>query len=354
MRRRVRAWSCCCALIATTQGARRHDAGSVFVEGFSLIAVHLAMSVNEHDYGLVVQRKRGQPSAYNMLDEHAISSVCRLRPTCLTRALVCRLLDWLVLAHAHARRADHLRRDDESRAEETRRQKLAQQMAQARCADSEAAAPGASGGETVLQGPRVQADGQGTANGADAAPTSSGPDQRGFCSADDVRVLREALADEPRAALDARWRSGDHYHVLGVPHDAAETELKRAYRQLSLRLHPDRPAGDERAFARVAAAFETLSDDKLRRAYHDGEAEDRKTSNNWRGDVDMPLREQESCHTRNAPFSAVALSYSLKEPTPVPPYICSCLPKYAPFGNAKKCPWLPLSADEIRGMDALT
>jgi DnaJ-class molecular chaperone len=60
----------------------------------------------------------------------------------------------------------------------------------------------------------------------------------------------------------------DYYQVLGVSQDAGADEIRRAYRQLARRYHPD-ISGDERAsaFLEVARAYEILNDPDRRRSY---------------------------------------------------------------------------------------
>ncbi len=60
----------------------------------------------------------------------------------------------------------------------------------------------------------------------------------------------------------------DYYDVLGVAPDAGAAEIKRAYRQLARRYHPD-ISGDDRgtAFLEVSRAYSVLSDPDRRRSY---------------------------------------------------------------------------------------
>ena len=68
-----------------------------------------------------------------------------------------------------------------------------------------------------------------------------------------------------------------YYEVLGVPRNADGSEIKRSYRRLAMKYHPDRNQGDTEAelkFKECAEAYEVLSDTSKRQIYdqfgHDG------------------------------------------------------------------------------------
>lgn len=62
----------------------------------------------------------------------------------------------------------------------------------------------------------------------------------------------------------------DYYEVLGVERNASESEIKKAYRRLAMKYHPDRNPDDQESLTRfreVKEAFEVLSDSQKRAAY---------------------------------------------------------------------------------------
>ena len=62
----------------------------------------------------------------------------------------------------------------------------------------------------------------------------------------------------------------DYYEVLGVPKDADEDALKKAYRKLAKKYHPDANPGDKEAeakFKEASEAYSVLSDPQKRQQY---------------------------------------------------------------------------------------
>ncbi len=62
----------------------------------------------------------------------------------------------------------------------------------------------------------------------------------------------------------------DYYEVLGIDRNAGTDDIKRAYRRMAMKYHPDRNPGDEQAveaFKEAAEAYEVLSNDEQRKIY---------------------------------------------------------------------------------------
>ncbi|ECU7359688.1 molecular chaperone DnaJ, partial [Salmonella enterica subsp. enterica serovar Montevideo] len=62
----------------------------------------------------------------------------------------------------------------------------------------------------------------------------------------------------------------DYYEILGVSKTAEEREIKKAYKRLAMKYHPDRNQGDKEAeakFKEIKEAYEVLTDAQKRAAY---------------------------------------------------------------------------------------
>lgn len=75
----------------------------------------------------------------------------------------------------------------------------------------------------------------------------------------------------------------DYYKTLGVPRTAKADEIKKAYRKLARKHHPD-AGGDEAKFKEINEAYEVLSDEKKRKLYDQyGTANENQIPRGWGG-----------------------------------------------------------------------
>ncbi|XP_063172345.1 dnaJ homolog subfamily B member 9 [Candoia aspera] len=74
-----------------------------------------------------------------------------------------------------------------------------------------------------------------------------------------------------------------YYDILGVPKNASDRQIKKAFHKLAMKYHPDKnkSPGAEAKFREIAEAYEVLSDENKRREYDQfGHAEGRRTNGN--------------------------------------------------------------------------
>ena len=71
----------------------------------------------------------------------------------------------------------------------------------------------------------------------------------------------------------------DYYNILGINRNATPKDIKKAYRDLANKYHPDKPGGNENKFKEVAEAYSVLSDSK-KKAQIDNPGFNRTRANN--------------------------------------------------------------------------
>ena len=135
----------------------------------------------------------------------------------------------------------------------------------------------------------------------------------------------------------------DYYDVLGVTADAGAEEIKRAYRQLARRYHPD-ISGDDRgaAFLEVARAYEVLRQPDRRRSY-DAALRDSAPRVDWLTDevaIDFPsvssvLDGMRDSFFGELPYSNLSAEVEL---TPQEAFWGTVVPLHIPLrGTCPKC-----------------
>eukprot|EP00980_Cylindrotheca_fusiformis_P015066 scaffold4157_cov136-Cylindrotheca_fusiformis.AAC.16 len=104
-----------------------------------------------------------------------------------------------------------------------------------------------------------------------------------------VRTLQQALENAPEGEMKQeaqkkvkeaqvalkQSKEKNYYKILGVPRTASKKEIKKAYRDLALKWHPDKNPDNaeeaEKKFADIGEAYEVLSDEEMKAKYDRGE-----------------------------------------------------------------------------------
>merc|ERR1712196_301747 len=75
------------------------------------------------------------------------------------------------------------------------------------------------------------------------------------------------MGTETRRMATGQFSSDDYYEVLGVSRSASDDDIKKAYRKLAMKWHPDKNGGSDESnanFQQISEAYEVLSDSKKR------------------------------------------------------------------------------------------
>jgi len=123
--------------------------------------------------------------------------------------------------------------------------------------------PPAAGADSAPEGPRFR-----SAPGA-GKPTSHAP--TAGASSKGVRQTKEGhqYTGEQMQEVQRILRTKDYYEILGVPKESNEDTVKKAYKKLALKLHPDKnkAPGAEEAFKKVSRAAQCLTDEEKKTIY---------------------------------------------------------------------------------------
>jgi|TARA_B110000908_G_C10219493_1_gene434567 curved DNA-binding protein len=92
----------------------------------------------------------------------------------------------------------------------------------------------------------------------------------------------------------------DYYNTLGVNHNAAPEDIKKAYRKLAMANHPDRTGGDDTKFKQVNEAYDTLKDPQKRGMY-----DHQQTS----GGFEHHMRQANAQYGDNNPFAGTPFEH---------------------------------------------
>eukprot|EP00929_Paragymnodinium_shiwhaense_P028041 TRINITY_DN16331_c0_g1_i1.p1 TRINITY_DN16331_c0_g1~~TRINITY_DN16331_c0_g1_i1.p1 ORF type:complete len:384 (+),score=101.97 TRINITY_DN16331_c0_g1_i1:106-1257(+) len=121
------------------------------------------------------------------------------------------------------------------------------------------------------EGPRFRPSSSSSAR--TATPVSSAP------SSGPTRTNKSGGTYTPEQAKEVQriLRTKDYYDILGVPKDSSEETVKKAYKKLALKLHPDKnqAPGAEEAFKKVSKAAQCLQDGDKKQMYDRYGDEDR-------------------------------------------------------------------------------
>jgi curved DNA-binding protein len=109
----------------------------------------------------------------------------------------------------------------------------------------------------------------------------------------------------------------DYYNILGVTKSSSQDEIKKAYRKLAMKHHPDR-GGDSAKFQEIQNAYETLSNPQKRQEYDNPMPEFRFNTGNMDGFEDIFSqfgfgRRQQRPPTRRNSSITIQVKMTLKE-----------------------------------------
>jgi len=116
-----------------------------------------------------------------------------------------------------------------------------------------------------------QLDSQSTASSSGAGVSAAKVKPGRIIKDDGLNGEKNYTEENVKLIREIKGKS-DYYSILGLEKSCSVEEIRKAYRKLSLKVHPDKnkAPGSEEAFKKVSKAFKCLSDDGSRRDYDQG------------------------------------------------------------------------------------
>ncbi|KAL0368229.1 UNVERIFIED_CONTAM: Chaperone protein dnaJ 49 [Sesamum calycinum] len=107
------------------------------------------------------------------------------------------------------------------------------------------------------------------ASAGDVKKVSEVKGEMGLVNGDGVLKGERSYTEEHADLVWEIKSKKDYYSIIGLERSCSVEEIRKAYRKLSLKVHPDKnkAPGSEEAFKKISKAFKCLSDDESRRQY---------------------------------------------------------------------------------------
>ena len=112
----------------------------------------------------------------------------------------------------------------------------------------------------------------------------------------------------------------NYYEILGIPETASQIDIKKAYRSLSLKLHPDKQGGNVDEFKKINEAYTVLWDAEKRQEYDSslrGKSSGTASASNVNDMFNMMFNNEGFSNFIRVNLEKVAKNIGLKKPVPI-------------------------------------
>ena len=91
----------------------------------------------------------------------------------------------------------------------------------------------------------------------------------------------------------------DYYNILGVRQNASPAEIKKAFRALAKKYHPDNDSGNKMKFEEINLAYQILGDEEKRKAYDERKNQKKDSKNSYHQSKNASTSKAESSAKRS-------------------------------------------------------